>query len=150
MAIRFWEIPQGLRVKPDGSWHVGDHQVLHPPTLRFLKAHLVFSDEGAFVEDSGRKMPIVIEGPAFQATALVVDETTSTARVVLDDGSEEVVRETSLGMDEDTGRFECLVRGGRARALLTRAAHQSLLRHAEEEAGRFFLRAGDRRIPLRT
>src|SRR5215208_5863866 len=41
MPTRRWQIPEGLRVLPDGSWRVGELQVLHPPTLRYLKAHLV-------------------------------------------------------------------------------------------------------------
>ena len=45
------------------------------------------------------------------------------------------VRESSLGMDPVTGRFECLVRGGRAEAVLSRAAHQTLLAHAGRKAG---------------
>jgi hypothetical protein len=52
-------------------------------------------------------------------------------------------------MNEETGRFECLVRGGRARALLSRAAHERLLEKVEEEAGRFFLEVGSRRLWIR-
>ncbi|HET7747049.1 MAG TPA: hypothetical protein VFM29_07085 [Vicinamibacteria bacterium] len=147
---RVWEIPQGLRVTADGRWRVGDHQVLHPPTLRYLKAHLVFEEGSAFVVDGGRRMPVDVRGPAFEAVSLVVDDARGVARVVLDDGSEEPVREDALRMDEESGRFECAVRGGRARALLSRAAHQTLLQHVAEERGRFVLRAGDRVIPVRT
>ena len=55
-----------------------------------------------------------------------------------------------LHMNEDTGRFECAVRGGRFQARLSRAAHQVLLDHVVEEGGAFFLSVGERRIPLRT
>jgi hypothetical protein len=53
-------------------------------------------------------------------------------------------------MDQETGRFECAVRGGRFRARLSRSAHQMLLDHVGEENGAFFLRIGSRRITLRT
>jgi hypothetical protein len=109
MPTRLWEIPEGLRVLENGQWRVGELDVIHPPTLRHLKAHLV-----------------------------------------IDDGSEEPVHDTSLGMDALTGRFECRVRGGRTSALFSRGAHQTLLELADEEAGHFFLRAGARRIPIRT
>lgn len=33
---------------------------------------------------------------------------------------------------------------------VSRGAHQTLLQHAEEESGRFFLRAGTLLIPVRT
>ena len=95
-------------------------------------------------------MPIDVQGPPFEVTALVLDEAGGTASVVLDDGSKEVVRETSLGMNDQTGRFECAVRDGRFRARLSRAAHQILLDHIAEEDGAFFLEVGARRIPLRT
>ena len=105
-----WEIPQGLRILENGQWRVGELDVVHPPTLRHLKAHLVVDDTGAFIEDGARRMPIEINGPPFVVVALVVDAGQGRAHVVLDDGSEEPVRDTSLGMDDLTGRFECRVR----------------------------------------
>ena len=127
MPSRSGEIPQGLKVMPDGSWRIGELQVIHPPTLRYLKSHLVFEDGGAFVADGAR----------------------GAARAVLDDGSEEPVRGESLGMDPQTGRFHCVVREGRAQAVLSRGAHQTLLAHAGQEGGQFFLQAGERRLPVR-
>jgi hypothetical protein len=148
--MRRWEIPEGLRVLPDGSWRVGDFQVIHPPTLRYLKSHLVEEEGGPYVVDGEQRMPIQVEGPPFEVTTLVLDVAAGTAEAVLDDGSKEPIRETSLGMNEDTGRFECSVRGGRFRARLSRGAHQMLLDNVVEEEGAFFLRVGSRRIPLRT
>jgi len=145
---RYWQIPQDLRVLPDGSWRVGDFHVVHPPTLRYLKSHLVAEDEGPYVVDGTQRMPIVVEGPAFEVVTLRVDA--SRAVVVLDDGSEEEIRGASLGMNEDTGRFECAVRGGRFRAVLSRGAHQTLLNHVDQDDGGFFLSAGPSRIPIRT
>ena len=150
MVSRHWEIPEGLRVLPDGSWRVGDFQVIHPPTLRYLKSHLVGEDAGPFVVDGAQRMPIQVEGPAFEVTRLVLEEEAATAAAVLDDGSRETIHDTSLGMNEETGRFECAVRGGRFRARLSRAAHQILLDNVIEDEGAFFLRVGARRIPLRT
>ena len=149
MPARMWHIPEGLSVRPDGSWRIGDLQVIHPPTLRYLKSHLVFEAGGAFVVDGTQRLPVEIEGPPFEVVSLVVDGARGAARVVLDDGSEEKVREDSLGMDAQTGRFHCLVRDGRAQAVLSRTAHQTLLAHAGQEGGRFYLQAGERRLPVR-
>ena len=110
----------------------------------------MFEDGGVYVVDGAQRMPVDVSGPPFQVVSLVVDGAASRATAVLDDGSVEPVRASSLGMDEATGRFECAVRGGRARAVLSRGAHQALLRHAEEEGGSFYLRAGQQRIPVRT
>ena len=148
--MRHWHIPEGLRVLADGSWRVGEFQVIHPPTLRYLKSHLVEDEGTPFVVDGAQRMPIEVAGPAFEVTTLVLDEKTGTASVVLDDGSHEPLHDTSLEMNEETGRFECAVRGGRFRARLSRGAHQILLDNVVEEAGAFFLRVGSRRIPLRT
>jgi hypothetical protein len=149
MALQVWDIPEGLTVARDGSWRVGELQVLHPPTLRYLKAHLVFEDDHAFVVDGAQRMPVTVDGPPFEVVSLVIDGARGTARAVLDDGTEETIREDSLGMDPRTGRFQCAVRGGNAHAVLSRSAHQTLLAHVGEEGGRFFLQAGDRRLPLR-
>src|SRR5687767_6489001 len=147
---KLWEIPEGLDVRPDGSWRVGDLHVIHPPTLRYLKSHLVVEDQGrAFVVDGAQRVPVEIHGPPFEVVSLVIDGKLGTATVVLDDGSEETLREDSLGMDPQTGRFTCLVRDGRAHAVLSRPAHQTLLAHIEQEGGRFFLQAGARRLPVR-
>lgn len=149
MASRFWEIPEGLTVRRDGSWRIGGLHVIHPATLRYLKSHLVFEAGGAFVVDGAQRMPVEVEGPPFEVVSLVIDGARGTARAVLDDGSEEIVREDSLGMDLRTGRFHCVVREGRAQAVLSRAAHQTLLAHVGQEGGQFFLQAGERRLPVR-
>jgi hypothetical protein len=148
--MRHWLIPEGLRVLPDGSWRVGEHQVLHPPTLRYLKSHLTADGAAFFVADGEQRMPIQVEGPPFEVTTLVLDEAAGKAAVVLDDGSTDEVLDSSLGMNAETGRFECTVRGGAFRARLSRGAHQMLLDNVVEEDGAFFLRVGPRRITLRT
>lgn len=150
LVTQRWQIPEGLRVSADGAWRVGEFQVIHPPTLRYLKSHLVEEDGAPFVVDGAQRMPILVEGPPFEVVRLVLDEGAGTAEAVLDDGSTEPIEETSLRMNEETGRFECAVRRGRFRARLSRPAHQRLLDSVVEDQGAFFLRVGARRIPLRT
>jgi hypothetical protein len=146
----WWTAPEGVRVLPDGGWRVGGFAIAHEPSLRYLKARLVFEEEGAFLVEGKERVPVVVEGPAFEVTTLQIDEAAGEARVVLDDGSEEPVAADALSLSADTGRFECLVRRGLARAVLSRGAHQLLLTHVEEEEGLFVLRVGSRRIPIRT
>jgi hypothetical protein len=143
-------IPEGLRVCPDGSWRVGDLPVAHAEGLRYLKARLVHEEAGDFVVEGPQRMPVAVEGPAFEVLSLRIDPAHGEARVELDDGSAETVDDGALGMSESTGRFECRVRGGVFAAFLGRGPHQTLLDHVEQEDGRFFLRAGRRRIPVRT
>jgi hypothetical protein len=147
---RRWEIPQGLRVFPDGSWRVGDLHVIHPPSLRYFKSRLVREASGDYIVEGEQKIPVEVRGPAFQAVSLVLEPEEGEARVVLDDGSVEAIGDHDLGMNRDTGRFECRVRGGAFAALLVRGPHQALIEHLEEDGGRFFLRVGRRRIPVRT
>jgi hypothetical protein len=145
----WWPAPEGVRVSPDGSWSVGEFRIVHLPSLRFLKERLVFEDEGAFLVEGERRLPVAVDGPAFQVVELRLDAEAAEARVVLDDGSEEVLGHDSLGTDPNTGRVECLVRGGHARAAFSRSAHQALLPHVEETRGRFYLRVGSRRLAIR-
>lgn len=146
----FVTLPEGLRVREDGRWLVGDVAVAHDRSLFFFKSHLVFEEGGAFVVDGARRLPVAVEGPAFEVVRLAVDSLSGEARATLDDGTEEVVADDALGMDAASGQFECAVRGGRARAVLSRGAHQALLKHVEEENGRFYLRAGLKRFRIRT
>jgi hypothetical protein len=145
----WWPAPEGVRVSPDGSWSVGEFRIVHLPSLRFLKERLVFEDEGAFLVEGERRLPVAVEGPAFEVVELRLDAVAAEARVVLDDGTEEVLGPDSLGTDPHTGRVECLARGGRARAAFSRAAHQALLEHVEEARGLFYLRVGSRRLAIR-
>ncbi|HET8647099.1 MAG TPA: hypothetical protein VFO85_16500 [Vicinamibacteria bacterium] len=147
---RRWEIPQGLRVCPDGSWRVGEYHVIHPPSLRYFKSHLITENGGAYIVDGTQRMPVDVEGPAFRVVTLVLDADKEEARAVLDDGSVEPLTDGALGMNRESGQFECRVREGRFRARLGRGPHQVLLQHMEEDAGGFFLRIGDRRIAVRT
>jgi hypothetical protein len=145
----WWPAPEGVRVSPDGSWSVGEFRIVHLPSLRFLKERLVFEDEGAFLVEGERRLPVAVDGPVFEVVELRLDAEASEARVVLDDGSEEVLGHDTLGTDPSTGRVECLVRGGHARAAFSRSAHQALLPHVEEARGRFYLRVGSRRLAIR-
>jgi hypothetical protein len=145
---RFWLVPEGLRVAKDGSWWVGELPVQHAASLFHLKRHLIFADDGAYVAEGGRRIPVVVEGPPFFVQSLLLDPLAGAATAVLDDGTTEAIGDTSLSVDEETGRIECQVRGGRARAALSRAAHQTILDHVEEEEGRFYLRVGPRRLRL--
>jgi hypothetical protein len=137
-------------VFPDGSWRVGDLHVIHPPSLRHFRAHLVHEEAGDYIVDGNQRMPVDVRGPAFHAVGLVIDREAQEARVVLDDGSVEKVEDRALGMNRETGRFECRVRGGDFGALLVRGPHQVLMEHLEEEGGAFYLRIGPRRIAVRT
>lgn len=148
--MRLWTIPEGLSVAPDGTWRVGELPVVHATTLRWLKSLLAFDDGGAFVSDGVRRLPVRVDGPPFVVTRLALDATTGTARAYLDDGSEESIEDHTLGMDAATGAFDCRVRAGRARARLSRTAHQQLLEAVDEQDGGFVLCVGARRLALRT
>lgn len=150
LAVRSWTIPAGLSVAPDGTWRVGELPVLHETTLRWLKRRLAFADGGAFVIDASQRLPVRVEGPPFVVTRLRLDAATGSAYACLDDGSEEPLDDHALGMDAATGAFDCAVRGGRARARLSRGAHQQLLEAAQEQGSGFVLCVGSRRLALRT
>ena len=132
----------------NGAWSVGGLPIRHLPSLRLLKSRLRFGDEGAFLMDGPVRLPVQVEGPPFEVERLRLDAALGEVKAVLDDGSEEAIGD--MGMDADSGRFVCAVRSGRARALLSRAAHQALLEHLEQENGRFVLVVGEHRVPLRT
>ena len=138
-------IPEGLRVLPDGSWRVGDQPVTHARSLRYFKQRLVFDEGEAFLADGTKRIPIQIEGPPFHVETVTFDADKNEARVHLDDGSEEALPEPVIAMSPDTGRFECVVKGGRARAVLSQAAQDSLLDRVEEDGGDFYVSLGSRR-----
>jgi hypothetical protein len=150
MLLRRVKIPEGLCVLSDGSWRVGDQVVAHAATLRFFKEHLVCEEGGAFVVDGDRRVQVRLEGPPFEVARLEFSEDAERVTAVLDDGSREDVGDLSLSMNQVTARFECSAREGRARAVLSRTAHNALLDAAEQAEGRFFLRVGRRLIPIRT
>lgn len=135
---------------PDGSWRVGDLPVAHPSGLRYLKERLRHEEAGDFVVEGAQRVPVAVAGPAFEVTRLELDPDHDRACVVLDDGTEEPLCDDGLGMSPDTGRFECRVHDGCFGALFGRGPHQTLLEHVEEDGGRFYLRVGKRRIPVRT
>lgn len=144
----FWTVPEGVRVQPDGAWTVGGLKVRHRASLRLLKSRLRFTDDGAFLMDGPVRLPVQVEGPPFEVEGLRLDAALGEACALLDDGSEESL--TEVAMDAASGRFYCTVRGGRARAVLSRTAHQALIEHVEQENGHFYLSLGPRRLALRT
>jgi hypothetical protein len=109
----------------------------------------VSSAAGPHNSTASRRSRGGVSKPTFISTRTWALPAAGEARVVLDDGSEEVLGHDSLGTDPNTGRVECLVRGGHARAAFSRSAHQALLPHVEETRGRFYLRVGSRRLAIR-
>ena len=93
---------------------------------------------------------MAVGGPAFEVLSLRIDEAAHEARVELDDGTAETIGDDALGMSDDTGRFECRVRGGCFAALLRPRPAPDAAGARSRSGGRFFLRAGSRRIPVRT
>ena len=145
-----WRLPEGVRVLANGSWQVGGLPILHAASLRALKSQLVFEGNEAFIDDGQQRLSVEIDGPAFEVVALRLDAATGEARVALDDGSDDAVEADSLSMNPDSGRFESKARQGRARAVFSRAAHQTLIENLEQDGGTFFLRVGPRRLSIRT
>jgi hypothetical protein len=148
LMVEVWLLPEGVRVLPDGTWCVGTLPIRHDRGLPYLKSKLIFEADGAYLEDQGRRLPVRVEGPAFEVRSLRIDHAQGAAFVSLDDGSEERLADDSLELNDDTGRFECRVRDGRAKAILNRSAHATLLENADEDARGFFLRVGERRVRL--
>jgi hypothetical protein len=134
-----------LRVLPDGSWRVGEQPVSHARSLRYFKQRLVFDETGAFVVDGAKRMPIRVEGPPFQVESIVFDTDKAEMRIHLDDGSEEVLTDPVVAMSPETGRFECVVKAGQARAVLSPPAQDTLLDRLEEENGDFVVPFAGRR-----
>jgi hypothetical protein len=138
-------IPEGVRVLPDGSWRVGDQAISHPRRLRYLKQRLAFEEGRAFLVDGAQRQALVLDGPPFQVDGLVFDAERGDVRVRLDDGTEESLAELVVRMNPETGHFECTVKDGRTRAVLSSVAHDALIDALEQEGGEFFVPLGARR-----
>jgi hypothetical protein len=138
-------IPEGVRVLADGSWRVGEQPLSHPRRLRYLKQHLAFEEGGVFLVDGAQRVAITVDGPPFAVDSVVFDGESGQIRVRLDDSSEETLADPVIRMNAETGQFECAVKGGRTRAVLSRVAHDALLDALEQEGGEFFVPLGARR-----
>lgn len=145
---RILTIPEGLRVDPDGVWTVGGQNVVHAETLKHFKSLLRFDETGAYIAQGHARVSVQIDGPPFSVLSLRIDAAAGEIRVQLDDDSEEELGPEGFNMDAQSGRFECRVRHGRARAVLGRGAHQTLLFHAEESGGKFHVSAGSKTFSI--
>ena len=99
----WWPTPDGVRVGPDGDWNVGEFRIAHLPSLRFLKARLVFEDEGAFLVEGVPPPPRGRRGPGVRGHGAAARPVAGEARVLLDDGNEEVLGPDSLGTEPQHG-----------------------------------------------
>jgi hypothetical protein len=140
-----YRIPEGLRVLSDGTWRAGDAAISQPRRLRYLKRNLLFDQEGAFLTDGDRRLPVALDGPPFQVESIVFDAEHGEVRVLLDDGSEERLSDAIVKMSPASGQFECAVKDGRARAMFSEAAHDTLLDLLEHQGEDFFVPLGAQR-----
>lgn len=139
-------IPEGLRILADGSWQAGEQALSHPRRLRRLKQRLSFEDGGTFLVDGDQRVPIVVDGPPLVVDTIAFDTAHGETRVQLDDGTEEVLADAVIRMSPETGKLECAVKSGRARAVLSRVAHDAVLDALEQEGGDFFVPLGGQRV----
>jgi hypothetical protein len=122
----------------------------HPDIVEFINCKVEEEKKAWALIDAGYDGSFT--GPAyssvfFQNSNNSVRVTDEFMRAVLDDGTEAPIADAA--MNEETGRFECACRGGKARAVFSRVAHQVLLDNLRQEGGEFFLRVGSRTIPVR-
>ena len=107
-----FRVPEGLSVRADGTWHVGEY-----PSL--TSAACATSKRTSSSKRTGRSSWTARTASLWRSRVrpsrcshLDVDHGKAEIRVALDDGSEELLTEGALGMDPVTGRLECRVRGG--------------------------------------
>ncbi len=142
--------PFGLVLHADGRWtHEGVPLLNRRLRAAFDRSVRYLPDEGVYVVQLGRfRGQIEIEEAAF----FVRTFDAATGRVVLSDGSEELLEVASLCASPRDGALLCRVKRDLAEgglpARFTHAAQAELLHAAEDTAEGPALRLGARREPL--
>jgi len=130
------KVPE-LRLTRDGDWYVDGERIFHERTCTVLTENVHLLDDGRLASSIGREtVPIIVDDVGF--FVLAADVRADTLNVRLSDGSEELVS----ALRTNDGRLYAQVKGGRAWARFSRAAHQSVEALVEERDAALGLRIG--------
>ena len=135
-----------IHVDRDGRWDWEGRPMLHEGILRYLKQNLEQdTDGGWWVTVGPSRVPVIVEDAPFLVEALLADP----PRLRLDDGSEEPLPAPFALVQDAEHRLHTRARGGKYRALLSRAAHHQVWGALEEDAGgRRWLVLGATSVPV--
>ncbi|MFL5352701.1 DUF1285 domain-containing protein [Archangium sp.] len=138
----------GIRLDARLRWWHDDEPIEHPRIIELFNASLVLDEEGRYQLRIGHDWCYVqVEDAAYEVRTVDVTEDERVS-VRLSDRTAEALEPATLGMDSE-GVLTCRVKGGRAGARFSRDAQYQLGELMEQdEGGRLYLRAGQRRLAV--
>lgn len=72
----------GLRIKENGRWYWGDAEIFRPEILTLFASHLVWREDGYFVEMQGQSFQVTVEDVPFVIDSVWEDGNHLRARLV--------------------------------------------------------------------
>lgn len=139
----------GLRLDREGRWWHEGQVVEHGGLLAALHRWLDRLEDGRYVLrlDERRYAYVDVEDAPYQVRTVIRDPG-QPLRLLLSDGSEEVLDPETLSVGDDHALY-CRVKQGRFEARFSRGAYYLLADQIEETDGGFAFGDGAHRVPLR-
>ena len=136
----------GLLLERELRWFHDGEPVLHPRIVELFNESLVPTDDGRFQLKVGQDWAYVtVQDAAYSVTGLDTTETRLFLR--LSDRTGEPLDASTLALESD-GVLSVRVKGGRAKARLSRQAQVALGALLEESAGGLTLALPGARVPV--
>lgn len=138
-----------IRFGKDGRWYCDDEPITNPAICRLYARAMTLDPDGTARLELGPDRAVVVVEDTPWVVRRVDGDPEGGFRITLNDDTTEPLDVGTLRVGPDHALY-CRVKGG-AEARLLRPAHYQLLAHAEPAAGGgATLRAGARRVRLRT
>ncbi len=147
----FYAVESGkISFRKDGNWYSDDERIDNPRiAMLFSRSVRRNSDGSWYLQVAEERAPINVEDTPYVVTGIETDGAGGLV-AILNDGEREPLDPESLEIGPENVLYT-RVKGAQFSARFLRPAYYHLSRQFEaDDSGRYFLRVGDRRYPLKT
>lgn len=146
----FYAVESGkISFRKDGNWYSDEERIDNPRIALLFSRSLKQNPDGSYyLQVAHERAPVTVEDTPYVVKA-IEDDGAGGYLVVLNDKEREPLDPSTLEVGADNVLYT-RVKGGSFRARFLRSAYYHLSHHFEtDEAGKFYLRLGDKRHPIR-
>lgn len=140
-----------VRVAKDGTWCANGQEVINTAVKKLFFENLRRDNEGYFLQLWHKRIPVEVEDTPFLAETVreLTSENGGIAEFIayLNDGTRETVQCETIRLGPKNEVY-LRVKNSRFEARASISSAYTILKHAEEKNGTFYLRLHDRKIPV--
>lgn len=140
--------PCMIFIDREGRWFHKGVEMIHRGMIELFYQHMDIDSKGRYIIRLKDDVCYVdVEDTPFVIKGVDMDESSGEIRILLNDGSTEILDPSTLWVGDGNVLY-CMVKGGRFPSRFTRPAYYNIAKWIHEQNGRFYLIVKDQKYPI--